>query len=191
MEPGLYEKKQYEYRIKKPTAIISTIFVGIIFTLIGGFSTFVCTLDFIDSMRTSDYVITNATIVDKKIVDEFEEYKISYIVNNQEYIQENTFSGDDRNIGDIVSIKYDKDDPTQMAYHNDSGFVGPLFSILMLVIGIYSIISSIRNLKFFINPEKYREYAPISKMEVNDSERKEVENETYLIRTEEEIRRID
>lgn len=187
MNYGLHERKTYEYRMATPKSVILTLLNGIGLTLLGAFFTFICVLELVDNMKVSDYGITNATIIDKQIVDGYEEYKISYIVNNKEYIKENTFTGDNRNIGDTVTIRYDKDNPNTMAYHNDSGFIFPLISLLMLVLGISSFIWSIRHLKFYLNPIKYKNYAPVSKVEVNEFNKTHTDDESFVIRTEEDV----
>lgn len=190
MNYGMNQTKKYEYRITTPKGIISGILGGIAFSLIGAFCTFVCILGLIDDMKIADYGITNATIIDMEVVDGYQEYKISYTVDNKEYIKENTFSGDDRNIGDAVTIRYDKENPNTMAYHNNPGFIFPIVSIIMLVFGVMSLISSIRSLKFYLNPVKYKNFAPISKVEVNKFNETQSDDETIVIRTEEDVTRF-
>ena len=77
-----------------------------------------------------------------------------------------------------------------MAYHNNPGFIFPIVSIIMLVFGVMSLISSIRSLKFYLNPVKYKNFAPISKVEVNKFNETQSDDETIVIRTEEDVTRF-
>lgn len=124
---------------------------GLIFAIIG-----IALLCFaISSIKTYNeknktYIETISKVVDYKYDDEgLQAIVVEYVVNGQTYQKiSNSCSNMPKSIGTEVSVKYNPNNPLDAIWTSDStNFILPIVDVVFTLIGVFVVISSIKNVK--------------------------------------------
>ena len=132
--------------------------MGVIFSVIiiivGLISGIIAIANVAEFIKTKNYIQLNAQVTDRIVENDLAKNTISYTVEGNTYTD--TFFGLDKNVGDIITIYYNPQNPNETSLNERSiPIVSSFLAIFFLSSGLMALVRNIKKFKYVLHPQQY------------------------------------